>query len=147
MAIKRIDVVPTISTSIYAATDNMGGKLTLASFLGANNKGTIRQVVMTDLSKQNAIISIAFFSANPTNTTFTDNGTLTVNATDAATLIGHVAFAATDYLSFVTNSVATKAVTIPLESTNGDVYATLVCGGTPTYAGTGDLKLKFYVEV
>lgn len=147
MPIKQISVTPTISTSIYAATDNMGGKLTLSSFLGASNKGTIRQIVMTDLSKQNSIISISFFSANPTNTTFTDNGPLTVNATDAATLIGHAAFAATDYLSFVTNSVATKSVNIPLEALSSTVYATLVCGGTPTYAGTGDLKLTFYVEV
>jgi hypothetical protein len=147
MPIKRIDVVPTISTGIYAAGDNMGGKLTLTSFLGGNNKGTIKQIVVTDLSKQNSIISIAFFSADPSATTFTDNGQLTVNDTDAAYLIGHVAIAAADYLGFVDSSVATKACAIPLEAASGTVYASIVCGGTPTYAGTADLKFKIYVEV
>lgn len=146
--IEIISSVPTISTSIYAAGDNMGGKLTLTSLLGGNNKGIIRQVVMTDLSKQNSIISIVFFSADPTGTTFTDNGPLTVADADAANIIGHVAFAATDYLSFVDNGVATRTgLSIPLEGAASTVYASLVCGGTPTYAGTADLKLKFYVEV
>lgn len=148
MAIEIISVVPTISTGIYTAGDNMGGKLTLTSLLGGTGKGVIRQIVMTDLSKQNSIISIAFFSTDPTATTFTDNGQLTVNDADAANLIGHVAFAATDYLGFVDNSVATKTgLSIPLEGSSSTVYASLVCGGTPTYAGTADLKLKIYVEV
>ena len=134
---------PTVSTSpAYTSGDSVGGKLSLANaarFSGGS--GQIVSVTITDKAKQSAPIDILFFTADPTNTTFTDNGALTVNATDLLTLIGKVSVS--DYAAFATNSVGiATGFSIPFKLATGTtLYAALVVRGTPTFTSTSDIQV------
>lgn len=135
---------PTISTSAYAAGDNIGGLISLASAVRVSGgSGVINTVVVADKALQNSALDVVFFAANPTNTTFTDNAALTVHDTDLLTIVGHISVAASDYTSFADNSVATsKNNGLAFKLTSGTtLYAAIVCRGTPTYAATSDIKL------
>jgi hypothetical protein len=149
MTTKILTITPTVSTSpAYTSGDSVGTKLTLTNALGASNKGVLRGVVLVDMAKQNAAMSIVFFASDPTNTTFTDNGALDIHDTDALTLIGGITLVAGDYIGFADNSVAAKhTFELQLEGAGGTIYACMMTTGTPTYAATTDLTLKLYVEV
>jgi hypothetical protein len=96
---------PTVSTSpAYTSGDSVGGKISLASAVRlAGTGGTITSVTITDKGKQSAATDVVFFNADPSNTTFTDNGALTVHDTDLLTIIGVVPI--TSWAAFVDNSV------------------------------------------
>lgn len=149
MQIKLISYTPTISaSSAYSSGDAVGGKATLTSALGANNKGILRSIVVVDMAAQGAALTIQFFSADPSNTTFTDNGALDIHDTDAATAIGMVKIATTDYQAYADNTIACKSdLFLPLEGAAQTIYAGIITTGTPTYAATDDLRFKFYFEV
>lgn len=135
---------PAIDTSIYAAGQVMGGKLTLATAVeSAASGGVIGTVTITDKAKQNAAIAVVFFNADPSATTFTNHSALTVNAADQAKIIGHVVLAAAEYLSLSNIAVGTHpnagiSFKLPAGTT---LYACLISQGTPTYASASDLVL------
>jgi hypothetical protein len=134
---------PTVSTSpAYTSGDSVGGKISLASAVRlAGTGGTITSVTITDKGKQSAAIDVVFFNADPTNTTFTDNGALTVHDTDLLTIIGVVPI--TSWAAFVDNSVGyANGLGLGYKIATGTtLYACLVTRGTPTYAATTDIQL------
>lgn len=141
---------PTVTVSnspAYTAGDSVGGKLTLTNALGSNNKGIVREIVLVDQAKQNAAMTLLFFSADPSGTTFTDNGALDVADADMSKIIGKVNIAAGDYAGLADNSVASVAsLAIPLEGADRTIYAHLFTTGTPTFAASTDVVLKIYIE-
>ena len=134
---------PTVSVSpAYSSGDLIGGKLSLANAIRvAGLGGTITNAILTDKGKQNAAIDIVLFSTDPTNTTFTDNGVLTIADADLINIIGVIPV--TSYASFNDNSVGyINNVAIPFKLASGTtLYACLVSRGTPTYTSTSDLQL------
>jgi len=135
--------IPTNTTAIYADGDLIGGKLTLTGLVPfSGGRSIITGITVTDKSEQNAALTVIFFNTNPTNTTFTDNAELDVADADLVNIAGIIPVAAADYVGLADNSVATvnKYLTLAPNSTSV-VYAAIVSEGTPTYAGTTDLKL------
>lgn len=135
--------IPTNTTAIYADGDLIGGKLTLTGLVPfSGGRAMISGLTITDLSEQNAALTVLFFNSNPTGTTFTDNAELDVADADLINLAGFIPVAATDYVGLKDNSVASvnKYLTLAPNGTSV-VYAAIVSEGTPTYAGTTDLKL------
>jgi len=148
----RIDKIwtPAVSTTpAYTAADALGSAAaTLTNVFSAVGRGSkLRTVTVTDIGKQSAALDILLFHTNPANTTVTDNGALTVHATDLITLLGVVSIAAADYAVFVTNSVATKNVELNLMSNlSTSLWAIALTRGTPTYTGTSDLQIRMSFE-
>lgn len=144
-----IVATPTVSTSpAYSSGDLIGTKLTLANAARiAGGSGYLRSLVLTDKAKQSAQIDVVFFRTDPSNTTFTDNAALVVNATDLLTIVGHVSIVTADWCAFNANSVATKAgLGLEYQLVGTSLYACLVSRGTPTYTSTSDLQLTIKVE-
>jgi hypothetical protein len=137
--------IPTISTSpAYTAGDNVGAKITLASAVRVSGgTGIIQSITLSDKGKQSAATDVIFFSANPTNTTATDNTAQTIHDTDLLTIIGVVSIVAADWFAFVDNSVASKlGLGLAFKAVGStSIYAILVTRGTPTYTATTDLQL------
>ncbi len=139
----QIVVAPVADTSAYAAADLIGGKLTLSPVVVAQaGGGVIQSLVLADQANQKAPIDVVFFGANPSGTTFTDQATLDIADADVLNIVGVVSVAASDYVSFNDNAVATVRPSLAFKLDSGlALYAALVCRGTPTYAAATDLQL------
>lgn len=135
---------PTIDTGIYAAGDNMGGKLTLTgAAVSGIGTGVITSVMITDKDKEGADIDVVFFTSDPSATTFTNNGALTINDADLIKIVC-VASVTTD-VTFVDNGVSyLQNLNCPfsLGAANTTLYAAMVARSAPTYTGTTDLTLR-----
>ena len=142
--------VPVVSLSpAYTAGDNVGGLLTIGgAVLTSGGFAVIETVVLSDSAKQSAALDIVFFDSNPSASTFTDNGALTITSGDITRIIGHVPILATDYTNFVTNSVATirnVQLFFTVVSTT-TIYAAIVARGTPTYTNASSLNLRVVIK-
>lgn len=77
----EISVTPTVSSGVaYTAGDVVGSLMTIP--LGS--RALIQDVVVSDQDVQSGNYDIIFFSSNPSASTFTDNGALTINDADVA---------------------------------------------------------------
>ena len=143
---RSVVVTPAVSTTpAYTAGDNVGGKLTIP-VVGLTSEGTIAWIVLTDKGKQNAAMQLIIFFTDPSNTTFTDNGALTVHDLDLVKIGVVVAIAAADYVSLVDSSVAAKEVKLPFAvPSGGTLYGALVTSLTPTYTSVSDLQLRLNI--
>lgn len=145
-------ITPTLATgSAYAAGNLMGAKNTLLNILpGGGLNGILRGAVLIDKSNQNAPLDLVFFSADLTGTTFTDKAAFAPAAADLAGFIGHLSFAAGDYVSdyaaFSANSIASKTGLQTVLMGAATLYMAIVCRGTPTYVGASDLILKLFID-
>jgi hypothetical protein len=130
---------PTPNTSIYADGDLVGGKMTL----NMPQSGIIESIFLLDQAVQDAALDLVFFSKNPSNTTFTNNSALDLHDTDTLTILGVVRIAASDYVDFADNSLATiRGVGLAYVADGPVLYACLLSNGaTPTYANAADLQL------
>ena len=141
----------TVSTSpAYSAGDLVGGKLTLSSLLRTSGgTGLLQSILLRDTSNQKAALELIIFDSDPSSTTFTDNGALSINAADVPKIIRRISIAAADYVTIGSMAVAdTDPVSKVLKAASGvDLYACLVAatGSTPTYASTSALSLTIGV--
>lgn len=140
----RVAQTPTISTSIYAAGDAVGGLLTFANCARASGLPfLLRSVVIVDADKENAVLNLALFDR--TFTISADNAAFDPTDADLANHVGTVPIVAADYGSFSDNSAATKIVPEGglLVVPNGtDLFGQLyLVSGTPTYTATSDLTV------
>jgi hypothetical protein len=141
----HLTAAPTVDhAGAYAAGDLIGGKLTLSPAVRLPGfGGIITRITLSDKAKQNAPIDVVLFVADPDATTFTDQAALDIDDADLLNSF-HVSILATDYASFADNSEATVnnvGAAFRLAAGSKELYAALVCRGTPTYAAAGDLQL------
>lgn len=133
-------------TGAYSAGDLIGSKITLtnaARYVGGS--GRIQSLALADAAAQKSDIDVIFFNADPDSTTFSDDAELAVDDADLGKIIGCVSIdGSTDYIEFADNAVAIKpGIGIGFQLPAGrDLYACLVCRGTPTYVAANDLLLR-----
>ena len=154
VASPQLDIVqtPTISAAaIYAAGDALGGLLTFAdAALAVGGSGAITKVVIIDDDQELAPVDLVLFDRAFTPTA--DNALFAPSDADMQFCIGYVDVAATDYASFVDNSVAAKSsgLRMPfpyqLGAASSSLYGQLVVRSTPTYTATDDITVKITVE-
>ncbi|MFN3652601.1 MAG: hypothetical protein ACK47B_23740 [Armatimonadota bacterium] len=145
---KQAEAVPAIVPAAYAAGDVIGGKLSLADVVRADaGTGILQGIVLTDKADQKAAVDIAFFDADPTGSTLTDNQPVSVVAADIGKLLGVVSIQASDYVDLGPTAVAVKAaIALPFKLSAARIlYAVVIARGTPTYASASDLKLRVQV--
>ncbi len=139
----------TVQAAEYAAADIAGGKLSFTSFGEAavgGAGGIIESVMITDLAKQSTNKDIVFFDTDPSNSTFTENGAVTVHDTDILNIIGVAQV--TTWVALADSSVGQVLnLNMPFVlSTGTTLFAIMIERGTPTYAGTGDVTIRLGVR-
>lgn len=144
MIVKISGATVGVDANAYSSGDLLGTKLTLSSVLPfANNEPYLFDVVVQDLTAQKSALDVILFDADPTGTTFTNNGALDIADADLPKIIGVVSVAATDYVDFADSSVACVSKVIAVNPASGkNLYACLVARGTPTYAAN-ELSIAF----
>ncbi len=149
---RQVQVIPVISAGIYAANDQLGDIMELASFEDKDNKGVLlRDISILDEATQSDAMDILFFDR--TITIAADNAASIISDADMAFCIGQVKIVAGDYvLSGSTSSMASKRnIDLVLSSNEGvpvaNIFAVAITRGTPTYAAVDALVFKFKGEL
>ena len=147
LASKVLTATPTVSTSAYSTGDNVGGKITLTDVCRANlGSGLIQSVVITSKSVQTATFDVIFFNADPSGSTFTDNGAQGVVDADLSKIIGVAQCTTVVALSAESIHQATSlALPFALSGGSTTLYACIVVRGTPTLASTSDIWIAVRV--
>jgi len=143
----EISVTPTItSSSAYAAKNIVGGLLTFANAFGTALSGRIESITLTSKSVQTAGFTVHLFKSNPTNTTWTDKTTPTINAADIPFYRGGYVLANPNSdLGTVTVYTLDASGKFVVASTTS-LYVVLETTGTPTFASTTDLTLSIAIS-
>lgn len=146
-----VTAAPTVTAaSAYASGNVVGGLQTFTSALRQQStdvagsgigSALLQHVTLNFKSSQTAQTDLLLFSANPTNSTFTDKAALAVNTADFDKVIAVV------HISDCTNlgtpsSCQSGQLAIPVRNaTAATLYGVLVTRGTPTFTATTDLAL------
>ena len=141
-----VSVTPTISTSAYAAGDNVGGIMEFTSAVrGTGDYATIRTVVVSDDDSEDAALDLWLFDQTLAGTA-TDNAAFDPDDADLDNLVGKVAIAGADYGTFTDNSAAVVQPDLRVKANATSLFGVLVTSGTPTYTATTDLTVKLIIE-
>lgn len=133
-AINVIKVIPTVQAAAYVNGDLVGSLITLSDAVPGGS-GVLKSIVMKNSSTLDTI-DFVFFDSNPTATTFTDNGTLTIADADLPKILGLVRANTTYTVSGDTILIATN-IDLPLATAADDAHTLYMCmitrtGITPT---------------
>jgi len=142
------DVRPTISTGAYANGDAVGGLITLSSVVHFDGGGSyLHSITVIDESAQDTGLSFVFFSAQPTASTFTDNGAVSIHADDRDKILGVVAAEAADYFPVGSGlsvaSLRTQGLALQSDDAANDIWVAVIANEAGTYAATNDLIFRF----
>lgn len=134
----RLSQTPTISTSIYAAGDAVGGLLTFSNAARTSAGGLrIKQVIIVDKDAEMAPMTLALFDRIITPSS--DNAVFDPTDADLANLVALIPIGT--YTAFNDNAIGRSAdLDIPVKLTGGpDMFGQLSTHGTPTYTATSDI--------
>ena len=140
-------VVPTVTSgSAYASGNSMGGLLQLnpawrTSIQGAPDSGGIVQSIRVSFKDvQTAAFKVYQFTANPSNTTWTDKVTPAINAADVFTVRPPISLATGDSGLGTMTVYGSDAVARAHVGSGTIDYWVVVTTGTPTLATTTDMQ-------
>lgn len=142
---KIITPTVTVKLTAYHANDNIGGKLTITDAVPVSGGSAILDnLTVLDADKEKAELYILIFNSNPAAATLTDDAAVALS-TDLTKVIAVVHVAAADYVEFGTAAIAhmTGLKRVVQASGSANLYAAIMCVGTPTYTAATDLTLKF----
>lgn len=134
-------VTPTVTAGGYSAGDIVGALLTFP--VGINNAVIINEVSVMVKAAVTSTLNFVLFTANPSNTTQTDNAAYSLNAGDAfkvrktipvSTLYDHGT--PNEYSSGSINLVVTPG------ASDGKLYGLLVDGTGWTLTSTSDIQVR-----
>lgn len=137
-----VTAIPVVSTTAYTAGDVVGTKLTLANASRvAAGSGIVQALMLHSKGALTGSFDVLLFSADPTNSTFTDNAALALNVADFDKLVGVVHI--TDWTSLGTPSLGQAlALGLPFKlAASTSLFAVIVARGTPTLGSTSALTL------
>lgn len=140
-------VTPTITvdTNAYAAGDCIGGKLTLTNAMRVSGgTGVLSGLVLLDRANQKPALEIFIFEADPSAATATNNAAF-VFSTDDLKVIAKVVVAAADWTTINSKATAELANLNRFVAAAGsaNLYAVIVATGTPTFAASTNLQVRF----
>jgi hypothetical protein len=136
----------TVNTTAYHANDVVAGVLKLANAMRiTNGTGILQSLFVQDVSGQKPALEILIFNANPSSSTTTDHGALSVHANDTAKVIRRLSVATSDYVTVGNVYIADLSPGGRLLSSSGsaDLYAVIICTGTPDFVAATDLTVRF----
>lgn len=141
-------ITPTlaVATLVYSSGNVVGGKLTLTNAMRVSGgTGILQSLLIIDNANQKAAFDILLFNADPSAGTYTDRVAFTFNVTDRAKLVRRVSVAATDYVTVGGVAIAdiSPGGKVLKAVATQNLFAIIVTTGTPTYAATTDLVIRF----
>lgn len=151
-ATTEAEVTPTISTSAYAAADQLGGLQTLTSVCPDRGDGsvTLASVSVVDIDDNGAEIDLFFYTDSPTVAS-SDNAAANVADGEQLKCRGHVTITAGSYKAMSANSVGcVKNVGLQVQGDdNGNIYVLAVIREAATYSTTSALTFyyNFYQDM
>ena len=141
-----VDVTPTITTSVaYAVGNEVGGLLTFSAALLAAGTGLLQSIAVKCKSVQTSGFKLYMFKANPSNTTWSDKTTPSINVADIPSLIGVYTLGAADSGLGTHTIYNTDGVGNTLNAGATTLYGILVTTGTPTFASTSGITVAIGV--
>ena len=144
---KFVSTALTIKISgAYTANDVVGGLITI-NVANAGGGGIIRWAALVDDDNEKAAMSLYLFNSSPT--AFLDDAAFAPVVADLKKMIGKISFAVAGYETINGNAInivrGTDGSGIDLNNdfttSDGNLYAYLVCVATPTYTAVTDLTL------
>ena len=141
----RLQVTPTISTTAYAAKDNVGGLMTFAGAARASGGSCwLQSAQIVDKAQQMRELDLLLFDRSITAPT--DNAVFDPTDTELGYCVARVNFNPSDYADLSDNSVAVRSNLGHQLVLNGtDLFGVLVARATPTYAATTDLVVALTI--
>ena len=149
LAIRR-ELAMTVEAGAYASADVIGGLLTIPNVFGwAKHSVVIQNVIIKDAADQGGEIEVIFFSANPSASTFTENGAVTIADADLSKICGKLRVSS--QTSFASNGILSADCEIPVDrdsdasstaANDQSLYAVCVCRAARTQAAVGDLSIS-----
>jgi hypothetical protein len=144
----------TVEAAAYASGDVIGGLLTIPNVFGwAKHSVKIMNVVFKDAADQGGEIEVIFFDSNPSASTFTENGAVTIADADLAKICGRLRVSS--QTSFANNGIlsADCEICVDRDSTatataanDQSLYAVCVCRAARTQAAVSDLSISIGAE-
>jgi len=154
--IVAIKTAAVVQAAAYSQNDLVGGKLTFTNAMRTSGgSGILRGFVMGDQAANGSSVTydLILFDADPTGTTFTENGPLDIADADLNKIIGVLRLNGTgsvgDYIAMVDNAVLVGRVEQPLKASgSANLYGALIVRSAtvPTYAATSDVFLTLLIE-
>jgi len=131
-----------VGTSIYAAGDALGTKVSLA----VPDAGVVRSITITDVDDEaGTTVNVVFFDSEPTG--IAANAAFDLADSDTEKIIG---FRLVDQPFDATNALALyeSDVNIPYRTNGGLLWlqCELASATTPTFTATTDVKIKLIIE-
>ena len=147
---------PTVDTAAYADGDVVGVGDAAHELTGiADNKGAyalLKSVMVVTETATDFPCDIFFFSADPVNSTLTDNAAFSLSDLDAPKLLGVVSVVAADYLDIGADSKIADVKNIDLVlkgdsavNNAASVWVVIKARGAITFGDAADLTLRFGV--
>ena len=150
-----LTATPTVSTSVYAVNESIGGLMTLSNAArisaaagASGTSGLIQSVMMaTKTNQPGGSYDVMFFDANPSGSTCTDNNPFILAAADIGKVIGvsHLADATAGNPTNVWQDLTMRTMPYALNSSTTIYACAITRVATPTYTSTSDVTFKFQV--
>lgn len=137
--------IPVIQAAAYADGQALGtsAKELTDVFKDTGRVSYLKNVIVRDKAKQNAALTLYFFSQAPATSTITDKVDVDISDADLQFFIGRAIVTDTDYENFANNSVAQVEVTVQMQGGGyKSVWVVPVCRDTPTWVSTSDLTIS-----
>lgn len=131
----------------YTANDVVGGLLTF-SLTSPSGSGILNALKITDEDNEGAALDVYIFDEVPSTIADDAAGALAIGDLDK--LVCKVSIAAGDYvtvnsLKYVIKDEASEGLNRAYElDSKGNLYAYVICTGTPTYANAKAIKMTLY---
>lgn len=139
----QIRTVPTVTSgSAYAAGNEVGALLTFALALGTAQSGTLQSIMVSCKTVQTCTFALAIFTTNPTNTTWTDKSTPSINASDIPFHVGTYTLGPANSMLGTETTFQIDGIGKALAAASTSLYGILVVTiGTPTFTSTTDIAV------
>lgn len=153
--IKKVQVTATIDTSAFTTGDAMHtDAIEIPGALQHNGSGRVVGALVSDLDNVSPDMDIVLFSSEPTASTITANAAFDCGDSDLLNIQGVIELVASDFKSFADNSVAHKAVDIPVDKGTIDasgagsrsIWAVLVARDSSNFSTATALTINISVE-
>jgi len=142
--IYSISVTPTVTVGAYHANDDVGGLFTLTNAMRTSGgSGFWQSIHIIDKANQKAAFVIVLFNSSPGAATISNNVAISFS-TDVTKVIRTFLVPSTAYdtvggVAFADMNIG-QVVTA---SGSANLYAAVMCYGTPTYSSASDLTFTF----
>jgi hypothetical protein len=149
--IMEVSFIPVISTSIYAANDQIGGLIQLSNVVGFPGRAVaLRGYSILSNTVQTYTFSVLFFNEQPAVTSV-DNGAMDVPDAEMLKFVGSTLTTAAATISLANSSISflppTNAPVVLMSGTTRDLWCLMrVASGTPTFLATNDVRVKLYFQ-